>query len=91
MLRMKSLATAAVVVAAVLGVAAPASADSKTPTGTRIHLFVPPTTFPANTPFYVQHGWGCPTGTGMVGQGFQFGLGTFELYVWTCSVKCMSS
>ncbi len=67
-------------VGAMLVVAAPATADSKTPTGTRIGLYVPPTTFPANTPFYVQHGFGCPTGTNSVG-GCQFGTGTFSLYV----------
>jgi hypothetical protein len=27
--------------------------------GPRISLFAPPATFPANTPFHVNHGWGC--------------------------------
>ena len=64
MYRMKSLAAALVVVAAVLVVAAPASANSQPTTGTRIGLFGPITTFPANTPFYVEQGFTCVLGDG---------------------------
>jgi hypothetical protein len=38
-------------------VALPASAKPKEPEGTEINLFTPPTTFAANTPFHVSHGW----------------------------------
>jgi hypothetical protein len=42
-----------------LCLAAPVSAANNKPTtGTRINLFQPPATFPADTPFYVEHGWG---------------------------------
>jgi hypothetical protein len=41
-----------------LVVAAPATASPPT-TGARIGLYVPPTTFPANTPFHIQHGFAC--------------------------------
>jgi hypothetical protein len=64
-------------VGAMLVVAAPASADSKVPTGTRIGIYRPPATFPANTPFYVQHGFTCETGT----EACPFGKGNFSLYV----------
>jgi hypothetical protein len=69
-------------VGAMLVVAAPAAADNspKVPTGTRINLFVPPTTFVANTPFYVAQGTGCPLGTGIVGS-CDVGGWTFSLYV----------
>jgi hypothetical protein len=68
-------------VGAMLVVAAPATADSpKVPTGTRISLFFPPTTFAANTPFYVEHGTGCNLGTSSVG-GCDLGPWNFSLYV----------
>ena len=40
----------------------PAHANGVPTTGTRINLFpgfVGPTTYPADTPFYVEHGFGC--------------------------------
>ncbi|MBO0883949.1 MAG: hypothetical protein J2P17_27175 [Mycobacterium sp.] len=62
--RMKWLVAVLAVVAAVLVVASPASANSKPTTGTRIGLFSPVTTFPANTPFYVEQGFVCGLGDG---------------------------
>ncbi|HEV8104935.1 MAG TPA: hypothetical protein VGP69_14490 [Gaiellaceae bacterium] len=57
---MKWFATALVVVAAVLVVATPASANSIPTTGSQLRLFGPVTTFPANTPFYVEQGFIVP-------------------------------
>ena len=74
---LRRLVSLLALVGAVLVVAAPASADSKGPTGTRIGLFKPPTTFPANTPFYVEHGFVCETGT----EACPFGQGNLSLYV----------
>jgi hypothetical protein len=48
--------------AAILVVAAPATANNKPTTGSRIMLFAPPTTFVANTPFYIEHGFICELG-----------------------------
>jgi hypothetical protein len=44
---------------AVLVVAAPASANNVPEAGSRINIGAPPSTFPANTPFHVTHGFGC--------------------------------
>jgi hypothetical protein len=66
--------------AAMLVVAAPASAGSKPTTGSRIGLYLPPTTFAANTPFHVNHGFSCALGDGAC-IGSQFGQGRFSLYV----------
>jgi hypothetical protein len=48
-------------IAAVLAltVALPASANGIPTTGTQINIRFPPATYPANTPFYVEHGFGC--------------------------------
>ena len=51
-------------VVAMLVVAAPASANSKPTTGTRIGIFGPVTMFPANTPFYMEQGFTCVLGDG---------------------------
>jgi hypothetical protein len=64
MYRMKALAAAVIAVAAVLVVAAPASANSQPTTGSRIPLFGTVTTYPANTPFYVEQGFTCVQGDG---------------------------
>ena len=54
-----------VICIAALVVAAPPVAANSTPTtGARISLFVPPATFPADTPFYVEHGSGCDPAVG---------------------------
>jgi hypothetical protein len=45
--------------AALLVVALPATANQKPTTGTRIALGNPPATFPANTPFHIEHGFTC--------------------------------
>lgn len=42
-----------------LTVALPANANGIPTTGTRINLFNPLATYPANTPFYVTQGFGC--------------------------------
>jgi hypothetical protein len=57
--RRKWLAAALVVVAAALTLAAPAAANNIPEAGSRINVGAPPTTFPANTPFHVTHGFGC--------------------------------
>ena len=45
--------------AAVSVFALPATANNKPTTGTKISLFAPPSTFSANTPFYIEHGFAC--------------------------------
>ena len=45
--------------AAVSVFALPATANNKPTTGTKINLFAPPSTFSANTPFYIEHGFSC--------------------------------
>jgi hypothetical protein len=62
--RIALLAAALVAVVAVLGAAAPASANSIPTTGPQLPLFGPVTTFPANTPFYVEQGFIVPLGDG---------------------------
>jgi hypothetical protein len=50
-------------VAAVLVVALPAAANNKPSTGTPLPLGpLGPTTFPANTPFHIEHGFTCDPG-----------------------------
>jgi len=65
-LRKRFIAVAAVfgAVAALLVIAAPASANSKPTTGPRLPLFGSVTTFPANTPFNVEQGFTCVLGDG---------------------------
>jgi hypothetical protein len=46
-------------------------------TGTRIALLAPPSTFPANTPFYVTQGFTCEAGK----EACLSGLTHFDLYV----------
>jgi hypothetical protein len=53
-------------VAALLVAASPVAANSTPTTGTRISLFVPPATFPADTPFYIEHGSACESPAGDV-------------------------
>lgn len=50
---------------AMLVAVAPAAANNKPTTGTRIGLYTPPATFPANTAFYIEHGWACELGDGV--------------------------
>jgi hypothetical protein len=57
----KILMLSAVAAVLSLTVALPASANSIPTTGSRISIFNPPTTYPANTPFYVVHGIACFT------------------------------
>jgi hypothetical protein len=72
-------------IAAVLVAALPATANNKPTTGTQIGLlFQPPATFPANTPFYIEHGFSTtppfspPDGT--IGSGMDAGT-HFDLSV----------
>jgi hypothetical protein len=51
-------------VAALLVAASPVAANSTPTTGTRISLFAPPATFPADTPFYIEHGSACEAAAG---------------------------
>jgi len=67
-------------VGAMLVVAAPASADNITPIGPPIY-FNGPTTFPANTPFHVEHGFVCNPGAAFQADCQYFGTGTFSLYL----------
>jgi hypothetical protein len=67
--------------AATLVVAAPATANSKPTTGTQIRLFAPPTTFPANTPFYIEQGFICDLGDASCIAGFISAQSGFTLYV----------
>jgi hypothetical protein len=59
-----------------LTIAAPTASALRMPTtGDRISLFAPPGSFPANTPFHVNHGWGCDTPpTGCLEAGTRFEL-----------------
>jgi hypothetical protein len=49
----------ATVAALALVAALPAAANSKPTTGPRISFFVPPDSFAANAPFYIEQGFGC--------------------------------
>jgi hypothetical protein len=66
---MKRIVVLVSCVVAALAVVLPASANHKPTTGTQIDIFhMPlPTTFAANTPFYIEHGWGCGGGPGFSG------------------------
>jgi hypothetical protein len=55
----KILILGAIGTALALAVALPASANSVPTTGAQLNIRFPPATFPANTPFYVEHGFGC--------------------------------
>jgi hypothetical protein len=68
-------------VGAVLVAAAPATANSKPTTGSRIGLHFPPTTFAADAPFYVKHGFACGFGRcGCIATEIN-GTSCFSLYV----------
>jgi hypothetical protein len=68
-------------IAAVLAVALPATANNKPTPGTRISMYGPPTgTFPANSPFYIEHGWACEL-TDRQCMSEQIGKGDFDLYL----------
>ena len=67
-------------VGALLVVAAPASASNIIPTGTPL-FFNGPTTFAANTPFYVEHGFVCNPGPLFQANCQYFGTGMFSLCV----------
>jgi len=59
---MRRVVVAIIVVASLFALAATASATHVPTTGTPIRLLNPavtPTTFPANTPFFVRHGFAC--------------------------------
>jgi hypothetical protein len=50
---------AALVVASLAVAVAPAGANNKPTTGPRILFAAAPTTFPANSPFFIEQGFGC--------------------------------
>jgi hypothetical protein len=62
---------------AALVVAVPAHAGQLPTTGTRIALLAPPSTFAANTPFYVEQGFTCEADK----IGCLSGLTQFDLYI----------
>lgn len=68
-------------IAAVLVAAFPAAANNEPTTGTRIGLFQPPVTFPANSPFYIEHGFACElTDASCIAEQIS-AKATFKLYV----------
>lgn len=67
--------------AAVLVAASPVAANSTPTTGTRINLFDPPTTFPANTPFYIEHGSACEAAAGDTAADCMNAATHFDLYL----------
>lgn len=67
--------------AAVLVAALPAAANSKPATGTRISLNAPPATFPANSPFHIEHGFTCDLGDGSCIGDQISAEGDFDLYL----------
>jgi hypothetical protein len=79
--RLRQLVLLLATVGALLVAAAPATANSKPTTGSRIGLYVPPTTFPANTPFYVKHGFACDIGDARCISTQINGTSNFALYV----------
>jgi hypothetical protein len=50
--------------AALLVAASPVAANSTPTTGTRVDLRAAPATFPADTPFYIEHGSACDPSVG---------------------------
>ena len=81
--RVQRLALLLSLAAAMLVATAPATANSKPTTGQRINLFAPPepATFPANTPFYIEHGYICDLNdVGCIKTQIS-ALSTFSLYV----------
>jgi hypothetical protein len=57
----KIMMLSAITAVLALTVALPASANSIPTTGNKLSILNPPTTYPANTPFYVLHGVACFT------------------------------
>jgi hypothetical protein len=55
----QAMLLAALVAATLTVAAAPAGANNKPTTGPRISFFDAPDTFPAISPFYIEHGFGC--------------------------------
>lgn len=75
------LVALAVCIAAVLVAVLPAAANNKPTTGARISLTAPPATFPANSPFHIEHGFTCDLGDGSC-LGDQISAnGDFDLYL----------
>ena len=69
-------------VAAVLVVALPASANNKPTTGARLGFSpLAPTTYPANTPFYIEAGFACDLGDGRCLADQISGTAGFDLYL----------
>jgi hypothetical protein len=68
-------------IAALVVAASPVTANSVPTTGTRINLFDAPATFPANVPFYVEHGTGCDPTAGDKVSGCMNADTHFDLYL----------
>ena len=80
-MRRQSLVFAALV-AAVLAVAAvPAAANNKPVTGPRLPFAAFPTTFPANSPFHIEQGFGCLLSDHACVTSEITGQSTFKLYL----------
>jgi hypothetical protein len=58
-MRRTALLAAALVAAMLTVVVAPAGANNKPVSGPRIAFAAPPATFPANSPFHIEQGFGC--------------------------------
>lgn len=68
-------------VAALLVAASPVAATGTPTTGTRISLFAAPATFPADTPFYVEHGSVCELSAGDQASDCMNASTHFDLYL----------
>jgi hypothetical protein len=68
-------------IAALVVAASPVAANSTPTTGTRISLFDPPTMFPADTPFYIEHGSACEAAAGDSAADCMNADTHFDLYV----------
>jgi len=68
-------------IAALVVAASPVAANSTPTTGTRISLFDPPPTFPADTPFYVEHGSFCDPTVGDTAADCMNANTHFDLYL----------
>jgi len=78
--RQRFAALVACVVVALVA-ALPATANTKPTAGQRIALGMAPTTFPANTPFHIEHGWSCALADAVCMATQISARGDFELYV----------
>jgi hypothetical protein len=71
---MRKLTALLFVVAAFVATTGSASAQGTPTVGDRLNLFAPPATFPADTPFHVNHGWICDPASDCLDPGTRFEL-----------------